>query len=129
MHPTPNDIHAIILDYGMVLCRRPSLEEINRIAQIFRVDHPTFWQLYEKNRGAYDKNDIGGKEYWDRFASDTNTHIDDDTLERLLRWDIEIWGHLEEALLDTVAASSRFSNGSTLELASEVFRSYPFECR
>ncbi len=99
MHPTPNDIHAIILDYGMVLCRRPSLEEINRIAQIFRVDHPTFWQLYEKNRGAYDKNDIGGKEYWDRFASDTNTHIDDDTLERLLRWDIEIWGHLEEALL------------------------------
>jgi len=75
VHPTPDDIRTIILDYGMVLCRRPSLEEIDRIAQIFRVDHPTFWQLYEKNRGAYDKSDIGGKEYWDRFASDTNTHI------------------------------------------------------
>jgi putative hydrolase of the HAD superfamily len=99
MHPAPNDVRAIILDYGMVLCRQPSLEEIDRIAQIFGVDHPTFWQLYEKNRGAYDKNDISGKEYWGRFASDTNTHLDDDTLEKLLRWDIEIWSHLEEPLL------------------------------
>ncbi len=99
MHPTPNDVRAIILDYGMVLCRQPSLEEIDRIAQIFGVDHPTFWQLYEKNRGAYDKDDISGKEYWGRFASDTNAYIDDDTLEKLLRWDIEIWSHLEEPLL------------------------------
>jgi len=83
----------------LVLCRQPSLEGIDRIAQIFGVDHPTFWQLYEKNRGAYDKNDIGGKEYWRRFASDTNTHLDHDTLEKLLRWDIEIWSHLEERLL------------------------------
>jgi putative hydrolase of the HAD superfamily len=99
MHPITNDIRAVILDYGMVLCRHPSLEEIDRIAQIFGVDHPTFWQLYEKNRGAYDKDDIGGKEYWGRFASDTNTHLDDDTLEKLLQWDIQIWSHLEEPLL------------------------------
>src|SRR6266705_2942977 len=102
MHPAPNDVRAIILDYGMVLCRQPSLEEIDRIAQIFGVDHPTFWQLYEKNRGAYDKDDIGGKEYWGRFASDTNTHLDDDTLEKLLRLDIEIWSHLEEPLLSNL---------------------------
>src|SRR5437773_812045 len=99
MHPTRNDVRAIILDYGMVLCRQPSLEEIDRIAQIFGVDHPTFWQLYEKNRGAYDKDDIDGKEYSGRFARDTKTHLDDDALEQLLRWDIEIWSNLEEPLL------------------------------
>jgi len=37
--------------------------------------------------------------YWGRFASDTKTHLDDDTLEQLLRWDIEIWSNLEEPLL------------------------------
>jgi len=99
MHPIPHDLRAIILDYGMVLCRKPSLGEIDRIAQIFGVDHPTFWRLYEQYRGAYDKNDIGGKEYWGRFASDTKTHLDDHTLEQLLRWDIEIWSNLEEPLL------------------------------
>jgi putative hydrolase of the HAD superfamily len=102
MPPTPNNVRAIILDYGMVLCRQPSLQEIDRIAQIFGVDHPTFWQLYEKNRGAYDKNDIDGKEYWSRFASDTNAYLDDDTLEKLLRWDIEIWSNLEEPLLSWI---------------------------
>jgi len=86
----------------MVLCRKPSLGEIDRIAQIFGVDHPTFWQLYEQHRGAYDKNDIGGKEYWGRFATDTRTHLDDDTLEKLLRWDIDIWSHLEEPLLSWI---------------------------
>jgi putative hydrolase of the HAD superfamily len=99
MHPISHHLRAIILDYGMVLCRQPSLGEIDRIAQIFGVDHATFWQLYEKHRGAYDKNDIEGKEYWDRFASDTNTHLDDDTIEQLLRWDIEIWSNLEQPLL------------------------------
>jgi len=82
MHPISHHLRAIILDYGMVLCRQPSLGEIDRIAQIFGVDHATFWQLYEKHRGAYDKNDIEGKEYWVRFASDTNTHLDDDSIEQ-----------------------------------------------
>jgi len=99
MHPISHHLRAIILDYGMVLCRQPSLGEIDRIAQIFGVDHATFWQFYEKHRGAYDKNDIEGKEYWGRFASDTNTHLDDDTIEQLLRWDIEIWSNLEQPLL------------------------------
>ena len=99
MHPTPYDPRAVILDYGMVLCRKPSVGEIDRIAQLFDVDHTTFWQLYEQHRGAYDKNDISGKEYWGRFARDTKTRLDDDTLEQLLRWDIEIWSNLEEPLL------------------------------
>src|SRR5258707_3930849 len=99
MQSTSLDIRAVMLDYGMVLCRKPSLEQIDRIAQIFGVDHATFWQLYEKHRSAYDKNDIEGKEYWGRFASDTNTHLDDDTIEQLLRWDIEISSNLEQPLL------------------------------
>ena len=99
MRPISHHLRAIILDYGMVLCRQPSLGELDRIAQIFGVDHATFWQLYEKHRSAYDKNDIEGKEYWGRFASDTNTHLDDDTIEQLLRWDIEIWSNLEQPLL------------------------------
>src|SRR5204862_5916287 len=33
-----------------------------------------------------------------------NTHLDDDTLETLLRLDIEIWSHLEEPLLSWTRA-------------------------
>ncbi len=32
MQSTSLDIRAVILDYGMVLCRKPSLEQIDRMA-------------------------------------------------------------------------------------------------
>jgi len=99
MQPQPNELRAVILDYGMVLCRPPSGEEIDRIARVFRIDQATFWHLYERNRGAYDENNMDGREYWGRFARDTDTHLDSDTLEQLLRWDIEMWSNLEKPLL------------------------------
>jgi len=124
MQSTSLDIRAVILDYGMVLCRRPSLEHIDRIAQIFGVDHATFWQLYEKNRGAYDKNEIDGKEYWSRFASNTNTHLADSALEQLLHWDIEMWSNLEVPLL-TWASSLRGAGFQTALLSNLHLR---FSC-
>ncbi len=117
MQSTPLDLSAVILDYGMVLCRKPSLEQIDRMAQIFGVDHATFWQLYEKNRGAYDKNEIDGKEYWSRFASNTNTHLSDSALEQLLHWDIEMWSNLEVPLL-TWARSLRGAGFQTALLSN-----------
>jgi len=109
----------------LVLCRQPSLEEIDRIAQIFGVDHPTFWQLYEKNRGAYDKNDIGGKEYWRRFAILISMTIPSRSC---------CGGTLKYgATLKNVCSPGHgrcewpVSNGSTLQPASQVFRPYPFE--
>src|SRR6266851_8640007 len=117
MQSTSLDIRAVILDYGMVLCRRPSLEHIDRMAQIFGVDHAAFWQLYERNRGAYDKNEIDGKEYWSRFANNTNTHLSDSALEQLLYWDIEMWSNLEVPLL-TWASSLRGAGFHTALLSN-----------
>jgi len=124
MHSTSLDIRAVILDYGMVLCRKPSLEQIDRMAQIFGVDHATFWQIYEKNRGAYDKNEIDGKEYWSRFANNTNTHLADSALEQLLHWDIEMWSNLEVPLL-TWASSLRGAGFQTALLSNLHLR---FSC-
>jgi putative hydrolase of the HAD superfamily len=117
MQSTSLDLSAVILDYGMVLCRKPSFEQIDGIAQIFAIDHATFWQLYEKNRGAYDKNEIDGKEYWSRFANDTNTHLSDAALEQLLRWDIEMWSNLEVPLV-TWAKSLREAGFQTALLSN-----------
>src|SRR5712691_6892039 len=117
MQSTPLDLSAVILDYGMVLCRKPSLEQIDRMAQIFGVDHAAFWQLYERNRGAYDKNEIDGKEYWSRFANNTNTHLSDSALEQLLYWDIEMWSNLQVPLL-TWARSLRVAGFQTALLSN-----------
>jgi putative hydrolase of the HAD superfamily len=117
MHSTSRDLHSVILDYGMVLGRKPSLEQIDRMAELFSVEHATFWQLYEKNRGDYDKNEIDGEEYWSRFAGDTNTHLSDAAMEQLLHWDIEMWSNLEAPLL-TWARSLRAAGFQTALLSN-----------
>ena len=69
---------SVILDYGLVLCLPPTKEAIDRMARVFGIDHRTFWSLYEKNRGLYDRGDLDGAEYWSRFASDAGVSIDED---------------------------------------------------
>jgi putative hydrolase of the HAD superfamily len=91
---------AVVLDYGMVLCHKPTPQQIDRIAAIFGVNHDAFWTLYEKNRGLYDRGDITPLEYWSRFAEDTGCTLADDTIEQLQNWDIEMWSSVVAPMID-----------------------------
>ena len=90
---------SVILDYGLVLCLPPTTEAVDRMAGVFGIDHGTFWSLYEKNRGPYDRGDLDGTEYWSRFASEAGISIDEDATRSLRIWDIEMWSRLNEPLL------------------------------
>ena len=92
-------IRAVILDYGLVLCRAPQKEHVDRMAAALRVDHQTFWRLYEKDRGPLDKGDVTPTAYWRAFARDAGAKVDAFTLQRLQNLDIEMWETLEEPLL------------------------------
>ena len=90
---------SVILDYGLVLCLPPTKEAVDRMAEVFGIDRETFWSLYEKNRGPYDRGDLDGTEYWSRFASDAGTSIDEGATRSLRTWDIEMWSRLNEPLM------------------------------
>lgn len=91
---------AVVLDYGMVLCQKPTWEEIDRIARVFGVSHDDFWTLYEKNRGLYDRGDLTPAQYWFRFAEDTGVTLDDATTEWLQNWDIGMWSTMITPMID-----------------------------
>lgn len=92
-------LRNVIFDYGLVLCRPPTYQAIDRMSGVFGADHPTFWALYEKNRGLYDQGELTPGEYWSRFAQDAGTRIDDRQIESLRTWDIEMWSSLDESLI------------------------------
>jgi putative hydrolase of the HAD superfamily len=98
--PRSHPYRAVVLDYGMVLCKAPTQEQVERIAEVFGVDHGPFWELYEKNRVLYDRGDLSPKEYWSRFAEETACLLDEATIERLQGWDIEMWSSLDPAMLE-----------------------------
>jgi hypothetical protein len=91
---------AVVLDCGMVLCQKPTFRQVDRIARLFGVSHDTFWILYEKNRGLYDRGDLTPAEYWLWFADDTGTTLDEGTTERLQNWDIEMWSTVVTPMID-----------------------------
>jgi putative hydrolase of the HAD superfamily len=110
------EIRAVILDYGLVLCQPPREEHIDKMATAFGVDHPTFWRLYEQNRGPLDKGDLTPAAFWKSLARDAGTKVDAFTIERLQDVDIDMWDTLEQPLLQWVQTLQ--SNGVKTALLS-----------
>lgn len=76
MDMNDKQISAVILDYGEVLCHRPSEQDFRRLIQPFGVDAKSFATLWDKNRGAFDRGDLTAETYWSMLAKDAGVQID-----------------------------------------------------
>jgi putative hydrolase of the HAD superfamily len=92
-------INAVILDYGEVLCHRPSPQEFDRLAKMFGADENSFAALWDKNRGAFDRGDISAEAYWIRLAEDAGAQMDAKQLQQVCEWDIQMWGNPNEEMV------------------------------
>jgi putative hydrolase of the HAD superfamily len=92
-------IRAVILDFGEVLCRTPSLDNIQKIADVFKLDPHTFLPAYLKGRGPYDRGDIEASEYWNTFAEDAGVEIDDPMIDQLRQWDLDLWSRIDDQMI------------------------------
>ena len=98
-HGSPK-IKAVILDYGQVLARCPTVPEFGRMAMMFCVDFETFYRLWEESRGPYDRGDFTAEEYWLKLASQTHTSLDANQIKVLREVEVEIWSHVDPLMLD-----------------------------
>jgi putative hydrolase of the HAD superfamily len=103
--PDVMNIRALILDYGEVLCQPPTSEEMRRMAAIFNVGPDLFRQLWERNRGPYDRGDLPSRTYWTMLADDASMKVSPDQLEQLARWDVEMWAHPNPAMVEWLRQS------------------------
>ncbi|HEX4488872.1 MAG TPA: HAD family phosphatase [Terriglobales bacterium] len=95
-------IHAVIFDYGEVLCYPPHSEEIARMADIFRVEPKSFPALWQKNRPGYDLGDYTPATYWEMLASDAKVKVTPEQLAALSDLDSEMWGHENPRMVEWV---------------------------
>ena len=96
---SPN-IKAVILDYGQVLVRCPTVSEFGRMAEMFNVPFESFYKLWEGTRDVYDRGDLTAEEYWMHLASRTNTTLTPKQIETLRQVEVEIWAHADSNMLD-----------------------------
>jgi putative hydrolase of the HAD superfamily len=98
------DYRGLILDYGEVLCVKPTPEQIQRMAAIFGISGGHFMKLYERNRREYDRGDLNAERYWFSFADEPGLGLRADQIPLLRDWDVEMWSNTDPLMIDWLKA-------------------------
>lgn len=93
------NIRAVILDYGEVLCHLVSPEAIARMAAIFHIDPNKFLPIYQQTRGPYDRGDVEPHDYWHKFAAQAGVKIDAPTIEHVRQLDLDQWSEINKPMV------------------------------
>lgn len=93
------DFRGLILDYGEVLCFKPTPEQIERMAAIFGITAGHFMKLYERNRREYDRGDLSAERYWFSFADEPRLRLRADQIPLLRDWDVEMWSNTDPLMI------------------------------
>src|ERR1700679_3496600 len=93
-------IRTVVLDYGEVLCFPPTPEEIARMARIFHLDAPRFWEIYIGGRAPYDRADLTAVDYWRHFASQAGVELPPHMFDSLRQWDLDMWSRTNAPMLE-----------------------------
>jgi len=96
-------IRGVILDYGEVLCYRPSPDVLAEMTGIFGVDEDKFLPIYRSSRNPYDRGDFSGHDYWIEFARRAGVMIHEHQVENLRRMDVQMWSNVNQEMTEWLA--------------------------
>jgi len=111
-------ICAVILDYGEVLCHRPSPNAIADLARVFGIDEDKFLPIYRSSRNPYDRGDLTAHAYWQEFARRAGVTIRSHRIEDLRRLDMRMWSNVNQEM--TAWLASIHSHGFRTAILSNM---------
>src|ERR1700733_8689949 len=101
------NLKAVILDYGEVLCFRPSADEFKRLADVLALDFDSFGKLWEASRDSIDRGDVTPEAYWANFAQQAHTKLNAEHVDQLCAWEIAMWSNANPVMVDWLVDMSR----------------------
>ncbi len=84
-------IRAVVFDYGMVLSGPPDPAARQQLLRITGMEEAAFEALYWVDRHAYDRGDLTGIGFWQKFARDAGLALNEESLAALNHWDARMW--------------------------------------
>ena len=101
------NLRAVILDYGEVLCVRPSADEFKRLADVLALDPDSFGKLWEGSRDSIDRGDLTPEAYWATFAQQARTKLNSEHVDQLCAWEIEMWSNANPVMVNWLVDMSQ----------------------
>jgi putative hydrolase of the HAD superfamily len=92
-------LRAVVFDYGMVLSGPPFLPAREELKRITGLSHEGFEALYWTDRHAYDRGDLTGLAFWQKFVSDAGLGLSAAEIAQLNDWDARMWTTADPEML------------------------------
>jgi putative hydrolase of the HAD superfamily len=105
----------LVCDYGNVISRTPTPGDVERLAELCKLDVEAFTAAYWVSRIEYDRGDLDAIEYWRGIAQGSLTP---ELLDELVDADIASWIRLDKASVAAVEAAE--ARGHRLALLSNA---------
>ena len=87
-------LKIVVFDYGGVICFTPSAEMRGELVRLSGLSADVLWDLDRKYRGEWDRGTYDGIGHYRFMLAKAGVVLDDDSLSRLARADIESWSHI-----------------------------------
>ena len=84
-------LRAVVFDYGMVLSGPPHIDAHDELKRMTGLPQEDFEPRYWANRHAYDRGDLTGMAFWQKFVHDASLGLSDEQIAELNRWDARMW--------------------------------------
>jgi len=116
-------VKVVVFDYGGVICFIPSLEMRSELVRLSGLSTDVLWELDRKYRGEWDRGTYDGIGHYRRMLAKAGVSLNDDSLARIVRADIDCWKHIDPAALQLMRDIK--ASGLRLGILSNIPRDFP----
>jgi putative hydrolase of the HAD superfamily len=95
-------IKAVLFDYGGVISMSQNPRTVDEMCGLARMPSEPFMINYKKYRNDYDLNKLSATEYWQKVLNGGNTQFSHETIQNLIRLDVESWTVINKDMLQFI---------------------------
>jgi len=91
-------LRAVIFDYGNVICRPPTPQQLSEAAALCGLTVEKFLEAFWRKRREYDRG-ADAKAYWQDIAASSGRVFDNAMVAELIRREVDFWGRFDARVL------------------------------
>src|SRR5258706_7639546 len=92
-------LRAVIFDFGNVICRPPTDQQIGEAAALCGITADEFLDAFWRKRREYDRG-VDARKYWKEFADYIGRDFDEPLLNEMMRREVDFWTTFDMRVLN-----------------------------
>ena len=92
-------LRAVIFDYGNVICRPPTPQQLSEAAELCGLTVEDFVQAFWRKRREYDRGS-DARAYWEDIAASSGRVFNETLIAEMMRREVDFWARFDDRVLN-----------------------------